>query len=67
MGKGYFPYNRSLSGDGVRKTIKYIQNNVNKKFKSKKFKSNSKYFDWIAPSEWKVTEAFIREKMEKNM
>ena len=60
--KDIFPYNRSLSGDGVRKTIKYIQENVNKKFKSKKFKSNSKYFDWIAPSEWKVTEAFIKEE-----
>lgn len=65
--KDIFSYNRSLSGDGVRKTIKYIQNNVNKKFKSKKFKSNSKYFDWIAPSEWKVTEAFIREENGKKI
>ena len=47
--KDIFPYNRSLSGDGVRKTIKYIQNNVNKKFKSKKFNvyvslSDEKYY-----------------------
>ena len=27
--KDIFPYNRSLSGDGVRKTIKYIQKNDN--------------------------------------
>jgi len=65
--KDIFPYNRSLSGDGVRKTIKYIQENVNKRFKSKKFKSNSKYFDWIAPSEWKVTEAFIKEENGKKI
>ena len=35
VGKGYFSYNRSLSGDGVRKTIKYIQKNVNKNLNQK--------------------------------
>ena len=29
-----FPYNRSITGHGVRQTIKFIQKKINKKFKN---------------------------------
>ena len=63
--KGYFSYNRSLSGDGVRKTIKYIQNNVNKKFKSKKFKSNSATSTGLHPQNGKLQKHLLKENGKK--
>lgn len=61
-GKNIFKYNRSLSGDGVRKTFKYFQTKINNQFKIKYFKSGQKYFDWIAPKEWKVNNAYLKYK-----
>ena len=56
-----FPICRSLTGEGNRKTIKYIQMNINKSFKLKRVRSNSKFFDWKTPPEWKVEEAYIED------
>lgn len=55
-----FPINRSITGEGLRKTIKFIKEKVNKKFKKKRIKSGIKVFDWKIPSEWKVTSAYIK-------
>ena len=43
--KDLFPINRSITGDGLRKTIKYIQQNVNKKFKMFVVKIKTKVYD----------------------
>ena len=59
--KDLFPINRSITGDGLRKTIKYIQQNVNKNFKMFGVKSNTKVYDWKIPNEWKVSEGYIKE------
>tara|TARA_E500000178_G_C16560215_1_gene546987 strand:+ start:110 stop:295 length:186 start_codon:yes stop_codon:yes gene_type:complete len=38
-----FPINRSITGEGLRKTIKFIKEKVNKKFKKKELKAVSKF------------------------
>ena len=56
-----FPINRSITGEGLRETIKFIKNNVNSNFKNFKIKSNKKIYDWKVPLEWKISEAYIKE------
>lgn len=56
-----FPYNRSITGHGVRQTIKFIQKKINKKFKNYKLNSGTKVYDWKIPNEWYVSEAYIDE------
>ena len=59
--KKLFPLTRSLTGEGVRKTLNIIQ----KEFpilKVKKIKSKTKVFDWNIPEEWNVTDAYVIDK-----
>lgn len=58
--KDLFPFCRSLTGEGNRKTLKYIKN-VNSKFIIKAFRSNTKVFDWKIPLEWKINEAYFKD------
>lgn len=53
-----FPYCRSITGDGSRKTLSYFEN-YHYEFKRLKFKSGKKVFDWIIPKEWNIKNAFI--------
>jgi aminopeptidase-like protein len=56
-----FPICRSITGSGVRKTLKIIQ----KEFpglKIKSIKSGTKAFDWTVPPEWNVSDAYIADK-----
>ena len=56
-----FPITRSLTGDGVKKTLNIIKKEF-PKLKIKKFKSGTKVFDWNIPEEWNVTEAYVIDK-----
>ena len=56
-----FKINRSLTGEGVRKTLKIIKKEF-PELRIKKIKSKKKVFDWNVPSEWNVTEAFVLDK-----
>ena len=56
--KDLFPLNRSLSGEGNRKTLKYLRDLV-PNMKISEFKSGYPAFDWIIPHEWNVENAFI--------
>ncbi len=58
--KDLFPFCRSLTGEGNRKTLTYIKS-VNSKFLIKSFKSNKKVFDWKVPLEWKINEAYFKD------
>lgn len=56
--KKIWPFNRSLTGEGVRKTLYEIKKHLpNLKVKSKP--SGSKVFDWTVPKEWEVKAAYI--------
>ncbi len=56
--KELFHINRSLSGDGVRETLKILQRE-NQELKIHSIKSGTKVFDWTVPKEWNCKEAYI--------
>ena len=56
-----FPIYRSLTGQGVIKTLKIIQKEL-PKLKIKKIKSGTKVFDWNIPPEWNVKNAYVLDK-----
>jgi aminopeptidase-like protein len=57
--KKLWPINRSITGSGQRKTLRYIRN-INKNLKIKKFKTGKKVFDWKIPEEWNIKSAWIK-------
>ena len=65
--KKLFPINRSITGEGLRKTICFIQKNINSNFKLKKARSNTKVFDWKIPKEWKINAAYIKDENDNKI
>ncbi len=55
-----FPINRSITGDGNRKTLRILNEII--KFDIKEYKSGSKVYDWTIPYEWEVKEAWIKDQ-----
>ena len=53
-----FRFPRSLTGPGVRKTLKEIKRKI-PELKIKSIKSKTKVFDWKIPLEWRVKNAYI--------
>lgn len=53
-----FPLNRSITGDGVRQTLRSLKEIV-PELEIREVKTGTKVFDWTVPKEWKVNEAFI--------
>ena len=56
-----FPICRSLTGKGIKKTLKIIKKEF-PKLEILKIKSGTKVFDWKVPSEWNVKDAYILDK-----
>lgn len=56
--KDLFPLNRSLTGEGTSKTLKYFKR-INNDFKILKFKSGTKVFDWKIPNVWNINNSYI--------
>jgi aminopeptidase-like protein len=59
LAKELFPINRSLSNDGVEKSLQILSKDI-PTFKIKKFKSRAKMSDWRVPMRWNVRGAYIR-------
>ena len=59
--KDLFPICRSITGDGLRETLKYI-NNLIPELKIYNIKSGQKAFDWKVPDEWSIKSAFIEDE-----
>ena len=53
-----WPLNRSITGKGVRETLKIIFD-ILPELKVYSVPSNEKVFDWIVPREWEVKKAYI--------
>lgn len=56
--KEIFDYPRSLTGDGVRKTLRYLSS-IAPDIDMRSYPSGLSVFDWVVPQEWSVREAFI--------
>ena len=53
-----WPINRSITGEGVRETLKKILHHL-PTLDIKSVPSGSKVFDWEIPKEWYIDEAYI--------
>ena len=62
--KDLFPYCRSITGKGIRDSLKYFEE-INPEFKRIKFKTGQKVFDWIIPKEWNIRDAYIKHESGK--
>ena len=60
-----FPICRSLTGDGNRETLKILQEII--PLKIKEYPSGKNVFDWVIPEEWKIKDAWIKDKTGKKI
>ena len=56
--KELWPINRSITGKGLRETLKKVSKHLSK-LEIKSVPSGTKVFDWTVPKEWDVKEAYI--------
>ena len=64
--KTLFPINRSITGDGIKKTLRIIKKEFNE-LKIHKIKSGTKVFDWKIPPEWNVDVAYVLDNKKKKI
>ncbi len=61
-----FPLNRSLTGDGNRKTLQLIKKLI-PELKIKSIRSGKKVFDWKVPPEWEIKYAYVEDKFKNKI
>ena len=59
LAKKIFYINRSITGNGVRKTL-YIIKDILPELRIYEIKSKKKVFDWQIPLEWNIKNAYIK-------
>ncbi len=61
-----FPICRSITGEGVRKTLSILSEHIGeedgKRLEIRNVSSGTKVFDWTIPKEWVIREAFIEDE-----
>ncbi len=61
-----FPINRSITGEGVRQTLKMCSDRIagddGITFEIKNVASGTQVFDWNVPKEWKINAAYIEDE-----
>ncbi|WP_314628066.1 DUF4910 domain-containing protein, partial [uncultured Selenomonas sp.] len=66
LAKKIFPYSRSITGEGVRRTFadlkEYIERDSSVTFRVFEIPSGTPVFDWIVPKEWRIREAYIEDE-----
>ncbi|MCI5059441.1 MAG: DUF4910 domain-containing protein [Alphaproteobacteria bacterium] len=56
--KEYFPIYRSITGEGVRESLRLIQRHI-PDLKIHEVPSGKECFDWTVPEEWNIKDAYI--------
>lgn len=65
-----FPLCRSITGEGVRETIKTLSEYIKQdgiEFEIYEVPSGTKVFDWTVPKEWLISEAYIEDSSGKRI
>jgi aminopeptidase-like protein len=57
--KKLWSFNRSLTGEGVRKSLALIKSECLSNLNIEAVPSGTKVFDWVVPPEWHVSKAYI--------
>ena len=61
-----YPICRSITGNGVRLTLKIIQE-ILPELKIHEVKTGTKCFDWEIPKEWNITNAYVKDPSGKKI
>ncbi len=54
-----YPICRSITGNGVRETLKIIQEHI--PLKNFEIRTGTKVFDWTIPKEWNIKDAYVKD------
>lgn len=57
--KTLYPIYRSITGEGLRKSLKIINEALNNELELKSIKSGTKVYDWEIPAEYNIKDAYI--------
>jgi aminopeptidase-like protein len=60
-----YPICRSITGEGVRETLRAIQKRI--PLEMKEIPSGTKVFDWTVPLEWNVADAYVMNREGKRV
>ncbi len=63
--KRLFPICRSITGNGVRQTLKIIQEHI--PIKIHEVPTGTKVFDWTIPKEWNIKDAYVMDENGKKI
>lgn len=66
MAEILYPICRSITGDGVRKTLSLIKDYL-PELHTEEVPSGTKVFDWVVPQEWKIHEAYIEDSLGRKV